>query len=181
MDTRQQIEIMQAYLDGKTIQYQVHNDGWKDVVGEPVWTWVVNNYRVKPDDIRPKTWEEFCKTHPIQKGEAYISMESNSIVWEGNSEHRSADRDRIFLPNKQLAEAMIALCQLIQLRDCYNQGWKPNWSDETIKYEICFYDNEIVKGRTVKNSSVLSFENEELRDEFAENFKELIEEAKELI
>ena len=41
--------------------------------------------------------------------------------------------------------------------------------------------DKIVKITYLFNSKVLSFQSEEIRDQFLENFKELIEEAKELI
>jgi len=32
-------------------------------------------------------------------------------------------------PTKEEAEACVALAQLCQLRDIYNEGWKPNWEE----------------------------------------------------
>lgn len=185
MDTRQQIEIMQAYLDGKTIQFKSNfgTNDWYDFPpkSEPSWDWYSYAYRIKPESIRPKTWEEFCKNNPIKKGEAYINTESGCTVWEINADRRGADRDRNLLPNEKDAEAMIALCQLIQLRDNYNQGWRPDWEDTTNKYVIYIFSNNIICETRVHINTTLTFKSKELRDEFYENFRDLIEVAKPLL
>lgn len=85
-------------------------------------------------------------------------------------------------PTREYAKASIALCKLIRLRDIYNDGWIPDWSNPSKeKYNIYFYANKIECGIACWSQRVLSFKSEELRDEFLKNFKELIEEAKLLL
>ena len=77
----------------------------------------------------PNTWEEFCKLYPIQNSgkEWYINGRSNiEPVHKGVRYNRDF---RNVLPSLKAAEAHRALMQLHQLRDCYRQGWKPDWSD----------------------------------------------------
>ena len=81
----------------------------------------------------PKTWEEFCSQFNIHR-EYYI--ETDSIIYEDNNDRRSPLFDKNMLPSKEAAEAHLALMQLHQLRDCYRQGWEPNWSDGEDKYCI---------------------------------------------
>lgn len=77
---------------------------------------------------------------------------------------------------------MLALCQLIQLRDCYNDGWKPNWKDiKEYKYGINYYQNCISIDLRIDTNAVLTFKTPKLRDEFLKNFKDLIEIAKPLL
>lgn len=181
MTTKEQIEVMQAYLDGKTIECRSELEaklGWVEV-SEPKWNWTACEYRIKPDPKRPRTWEEFCETHPPLTKEYYI--DSQSYIATHNKNERNPIIDKNLLPNRQLAEAMLALCQLIQLRDCYNDGWRPYWSDETFKFAIISNDNKIDKGFFKKLNFPLSFKTEKLRDEFLNNFRELIEIAKPLI
>lgn len=71
--------------------------------------------------------------------------------------------------------------QLVQLRDCYRQGWTPDWKDGTEKYVIVQYDNVLSYEVCQRISRVLSFQSVEIRNEFFNNFRELIEKAKELI
>ena len=47
--TQEKVEIMKAFLDGKTIQY--YNEflnAWENVKEEPVWNWRVCRYRIMP-------------------------------------------------------------------------------------------------------------------------------------
>ena len=52
MDTKEKIEVMQAWLDGKTIEIaHPRDDIWHEVAGEPNWNWGYNNYRIKPEEV----------------------------------------------------------------------------------------------------------------------------------
>lgn len=85
-------------------------------------------------------------------------------------------------PTKEEAEACLALAQLCQLRDIYNEGWKPNWEDyNETKYCIEFCQGRIETIDRVNCHKVLTFKTEELRDGFLENFRGLIKIAKPLL
>ena len=130
--------------------------------------------RFKPIEKKklPKTWEEFCKTHELTCNEFYIN--NNSELMNTMGTFRDHISDTNMLPNKETAEAMLALCQLIQLRDRYNGGWKPDWADDCQpKYTIYIYSNCI--------NRILAFKTGELRNQFLENFRDLIETAKPLL
>ena len=130
--------------------------------------------------ILPNTWEEFCKMCPIKEREYYI--ESNStIVVEGYGS-RFNDIDRNLLPSKQAAEQHLALMQLHQLRDCYRQGWVPNWGDnEQKKYVILHNSDKCVIDLVWKSQRFLSFQSQDIASKFLNNFKGLIETAGDLI
>ena len=129
----------------------------------------------------PKTWKEFCETHRQKIGEYYLNRDSSIKMILANGSTRESDYDRNILPSRELAEAMLALCQLIQLRDCYNDGWSPNWKDTKIKWYIYSFKDNINLYNDMWQSHVLSFKTEELRNEFYNNFKDLIEIAKPLL
>lgn len=76
---------------------------------------------------------------------------------------------------------MLALCQLIQLRDCYNDGWVPDWTRNDTKYTIHVTKNILVGGTNTFVSSILVFKTEEIRNKFLNNFKDLIKVAKPLL
>ena len=62
-ETEEAIAVMQAYVNGKTIQYRPRtaNSEWTDVVGNPNWSWYHNHYRVKPTVVyRPYSSEVEC-------------------------------------------------------------------------------------------------------------------------
>lgn len=128
----------------------------------------------------PKSWFEFCVNHPIKEGETWISScaEINEVY-----DSRAGERNKNWynlLPNKEYAEAILALCQLIQLRDCYRQGWKPDYYKEDNKYVITYWESHLLTDRYVNRNVILSFQTAELRDEFLKNFKDLIGKTKPL-
>jgi len=85
-------------------------------------------------------------------------------------------------PTKEEAEACLALSQLCQWRDKYNEGWKPDWNDKNNKkWTIIIFSNDIIAHSYFDTHSVLSFKSAEIRDKFLEDFYELIEIAKPLL
>lgn len=136
-------------------------------------------YKIVKKENPPKTWEEFCEAYSIKNEEYFIG--NRSEMFRANSKSRSSNSDKNILPSKEKAEAILALCQLIQLRDCYNDGWKPNWKDASKdKYTIYYNTNYVDKGTNAVSARVLAFKTRELRDEFFDNFKDLIEKLKPL-
>ena len=127
----------------------------------------------------PKTWEEYCKQNPIVDWEYFINERSE--IGEIRKREKNPETDKSTIQTKDMAEAFIALMQLVQLRDCYRQGWTPNWSQPYKRYCIYCEYNRVFPFDNTFNSRVLSFQSEEIRDEFLKNFKDLIEKAKELI
>ena len=137
----------------------------------------------------PKSWEEFCENNPIKNWECFITERSkiedfyteDSVTIPEEKRARNVDTDKNTLPDRETAEAFLALMQLIQLRDCYRQGWTPDWNDGNNKFSIEIIDGEITTFWDNRKSRILSFQSIEVRDEFLNNFRGLIEEAKELI
>ena len=159
----------------QTIEIEIEvPDGYKAVYDE-------NTQRVEIVKVGlPKTWEEFCKKYPVKEGEYFIG-EFSDIVCVKDAQERNCATDRNILPNKKTAESILALMQLIQLRDYYREGWKPDWkNDDTSKYVISLYRNEINCESFCIFNHILSFRSERIRDEFLENFNDLIEKSKEL-
>ena len=134
------------------------------------------------EDIKPqfpKTWEEFCEQNVIKRSECYLDISSCIVdMWDGK---RDISSDRNVLPNKQATEAHLALMQLHQLRDCYREGWEPDWNNDCNKYIIVKNrDKYVVFGGNWTNE-FLSFQDRERAEEFLNNFRELIEKAGDLI
>jgi hypothetical protein len=121
----------------------------------------------------PKRWEDLY----MVKG-WFVDFHSNVVT--ANNMH-TADSVKNRFPTKEEAEACLALAQLCQLRDRYNDGWKPDWTDFTRKPTIYFHQDLITTGENRNERNVLCFRSEKIRDEFLENFRELIETAKPLL
>lgn len=89
--------------------------------------------------------------------------------------------NRNIFPTEEEAEACVALAQLCQLRDIYNEGWKPDYKDNNVKYLLYYWGDTITKSHTTGASNLLVFKTVELREKFLENFRDLIEIAKPLL
>lgn len=133
------------------------------------------------EDIKlPKTWEEFCEQNEIKRGECLI--DDYGYIKEILADKRYGTIDKNILPNKQAAEAHLALMQLHQLRDCYRQGWKPDYKDiYCSKYSIVLNKGIPYVDSFTCTNIFLSFQSREIAKEFLNNFRELIEEAGDLI
>ena len=136
------------------------------------------------EDIKsklPETWEVFCNNYKIQEEECYINTDAE-IKKAVSSRIRLIYGDSNVLPNKQAAEAHLALIKLHQLRDCYRQGWVPDYLDGSKnKWEIVKYYNKLIIDTTYNFSEFLSFQSKEIAQEFLNNFRNLIEQAGDLI
>ena len=122
-------------------------------------------------DGLPKTWDEYCAKHgdmgviiKASLGTAYVALNK-----------------QVFSDYKQ-AQAHIAKMKLHLLRDEYRQGWLPEWMDyEQDKYVIQKFIDEYVIRLYNTTSYFLSFQDDERANEFLTNFRELIEQAGDLI
>jgi hypothetical protein len=127
----------------------------------------------KVENELPKSWEDLYEV-----GGWFVDFQSK-VVTSGSM--RTADSVKNRFPTKEEAEACLALAQLCQLRDRYNEGWKPNWNNETDKYTIIYGSNKIDTSFSVYTQRILSFKTVGIRDKFLENFRGLIETAKPLL
>ena len=120
----------------------------------------------------PKTWSEL----KVITG-AWVTEKSSTL-------RASTEADQInknVFATKEQAEASLALAQLSQLREVYRNGWKPDWDNGENKYCIYFIGDELKTFCITHTSFFLSFQDDETRDLFLENFKDLILTAKPLM
>lgn len=131
----------------------------------------------------PKTWEEFCNNYPKKKGMSYIYVDSTiKVVSYHLKNFMDKNADKNICPSQKSAEVHLAMMQLEQLRDCWRQGWKPNWNDsQQNKYCVCCYEEEFQIAKLWKTKRFLSFPTEEMAKEFLKCFKDLIKKAGDLI
>ena len=128
----------------------------------------------------PKSWEEFCEMFPIKEGESYID-EISVIIERDDNLNRLPDCDKLCLPDRASAEAVLALIQLVQLRNCYNGDWVPDWNKSTDKIVIDFCrDGDLLTFYAQGEVTLLAFKDKETADEFLRYFRPLIEKLKPL-
>lgn len=84
-------------------------------------------------------------------------------------------------PSQDLADASEALRRLLFLRDYYNEGWQPDWTNDKWKYFIEYYRDGFCINRSCGYSRVLVFKSKEIIDKFLEEQKKLLEIAKPLL
>ena len=129
----------------------------------------------------PKTWDEFCEMYPIKDGECFVENGSGETVVADFKERTRRTNYKDIYPDRATAEAALALCQLIQLRDVYNGDWVPDWCGYGQNYIIGFDGGDIdLLDRDTVSPSPLCFKTRELRDEFTQNFRSMIEKLKPL-
>jgi hypothetical protein len=84
-----------------------------------------------------------------------------------------------FTGNRATAEAILALCQLIQLRNAYNGDWVPDWNKNETKVVIDFCrDGDLRTFYAQGEVSLLAFKDKETAEEFLRYFRDLIEKLK---
>ena len=130
--------------------------------------------------VLPNSWEEFCEMHPVEEDgeEYYIDVDSNtSYVYKGV---RNPEFYKNVLPSKEAAEAHLAYMQLHQLRNCYRQGWVPDWSNSK-QWCIMFDTDTFIVQTGIYYNRFLSFQSKEIAEKFLNNFQELIKLAGDLI
>lgn len=136
----------------------------------------------KKENTKPKTWEEYCKNKE-DKQVWFVKENSNIGECHLNLMCRPINEDKNTLPSKELAEAFLAMMQLMSLRQAWIGDWKPDWNAvDSNKYCIegdGNYDFKITILSETRSS--LSFPTKEMAEDFMNYFKELLENAKPLI
>lgn len=141
-----------------------------------------NNIVLKPDvselaeSTRVRTWEEYCEK---MKGEIsyYINPSSGiTISIFGNSPFLSE------FETEEEVKAFEAYSKLQKLRKYWIGNWKPDWADmHQLKYTIVNQGNRVGVCINDRSCRPISFPTKEMRDEFFDCFKDLLEQAKDLI
>ena len=134
----------------------------------------------KKKEKYPKTYEECCEILGVDP-DNFLAITS---CYEGEVETTDYERG--------LLSKFASLWGLHICRDAYwklagekmglGKPWKPDWKNGSkSKYCICNISGDIEKIGLIFDNAILSFPTEEMRDAFYENFKEIIENCKELL
>ena len=152
---------------------------------------------VKVEDIKTESMKkQETKSLPIPEGWEFAGYENGEVkIRKAESEFPTdyekalgavkVSEIRSLLVPRGLHGAVSALCKLLIYRNAWWEklGWWPIWGCMDIKYCIGTTDenDKVQLFTTMKDNRILAFPTEEVRDKFAETFKDLIEEAKELL
>ena len=123
----------------------------------------------------PRSWEEFAKL-------TKFTFISNLEYIDGIGRCSNG-----CLLNKSIGEShriwakYVALFQLEQLRNCWWNGWEPNWNDDQQTKYCVVHSQEFKIHILYETRRFLSFPTIEMAEEFLECFRDLIEKAGDLI
>lgn len=113
----------------------------------------------------PKTYEECCEL--LGKTKAYQSVSGYKTELLEDFQKLLICRDAYW----KIAGEQMGL----------NGAWEPDWENGRNKCCIINCENRIIRGVYAYANAILAFPTEEMRDAFYENFKDLIEQCKELL
>ena len=118
-------------------------------------------YIIKKQPRYPKTYKECCKVFCCKPIVGFAGLDDNEENLYGN-----------FIALKRCRDAYWKIAG----------DWEPDWcNDSQFKYIITCRRGNIIKDSYTAKNCILAFPTEEMRDAFYENFKELIENVKELL
>lgn len=165
-DTKFDFPIKVEFEDGLKVQYT--NDGCFVKSKGAINTLSTSNY-----SIDFKGFEQKAPAPTFEE----------ALDWLDNNENYQTvfENERTYL-SKEIYDAFEALRKLIILRDYYNEGWQPDWSDnDTIKFTIYVNFKDLCCSVNYSINNILAFKSKEIRDKFFEEQRELLEIAKPLL
>lgn len=124
-------------------------------------------YVVKKQPQYPKTYEECCKVLCYKPIVDFAGLED--------------DEEGIFGDFISLKRCRDAYWKIAGEQMGLGKSWEPEFRFGKKKYCIITKDNKVIKATVEETNRFLVFPTEEMRDEFYENFKGLIEACKELL
>lgn len=124
----------------------------------------------KKENSLPMKWEDLGEVNGYYIG----AISSSCRIHKG----LSIEENKNLFPSKEEAEAMLAMAQLCQLRDRWNEGWKPNWTNNETKYTVCVINDKLTVYSWSQSYRPMYFKRQELADKFLDTFRDLLEVAK---
>ena len=130
----------------------------------------------KIENKRARSWKEYCEKMKGKNSYFYNNAIRRIVDSQFGSEPVLSEFE-----DMEDVETLEAFSKLLRLRKDWVGEWKPNWQDEIKKFAICNYCDEVIADVVYNISYSLSFPTKEMRDEFLDCFKDLLEQAKSLL
>ncbi len=132
----------------------------------------------------PKTWLGCLKcVNDLELIEDGCCIEKWNFARQDDNGYIHNEQDHNLLP-LGLGKPMLALCQLLVCRNAWwkQLGWKPDCSYNSINLPETHYGGGTISDFGIcGDKRIFIFPTSEVRDKFLETFRDLIEEAKELL
>ena len=159
-------EVTYCYTgDGRFIGDDITSNRWRPLSQTPTLS------------TSPYTLQGFEQKAPAPTFEE--AWEKTMRIYEPKSEYDKEEYKGY--PSQELADASEALRKLLFLRDYYNEGWQPDWNDDSDKFCIIPFKGDFTATTYSFNFRVLHFKTKEIRDRFLKEQRELLEIAKPLL
>ena len=126
---------------------------------------------------KPRSWKEYCDNF---KGQFYYIQDNRNNIATSFVPNGLVSAYKNYVPSKELAEAFLAMMQLMSLRQAWIGDWKPDWSGERFHYCIVLLSNKYIVQQFAIHQA-LSFPTKEVAKDFMNTFKDLLKIAKPLI
>jgi hypothetical protein len=131
----------------------------------------------KKIDTKPRSWEEYCKQHNTTVTECYFLDNEANVRTFGWHPSVPSDCYRNTLPSKELAEAFLAMMQIMSLRQAWIGDWNSNRLGNAIMLDVA---RNIIVSHDIYHKA-LTFPDRNMAVDFMNTFKDLLEIAKPLI
>ena len=177
--TENKIESTGYMQIGKTIAVIFNDANYEDEVELQLGDYEIEvrdgkTYAIKKKPKYPTTYEECC--------ERVNACPTVGISYDSNED---------MLYNDDVDLTLLALRKLLICRNAYwkiageqmglDKSWKHDMAKDDFSYAISYQYGCIEKNEIRHKNAVLTFPTKEMRDTFYENFKDLIEQCKELL
>lgn len=157
-------------LETAKLMYKSSDEGIKQ--------FALNNYSKEELESKelPKSWEELESIRG-----SYVN--NDSVVINNIIKRNVLDHNKNLFPTESLAKGVLALAQLLQLRNAWWNGWESKYGVNFKKYFITFNfeEKELEVCMAWKYNNLFVFQTKELAEQFKDTFSELLFEARELI
>ena len=130
------------------------------------------NWYLSKDSFKQELALQAFSKEELEKTELPTSWSEYS--WE-------AEHEEIAKNYCKFSKQIKTLNRLLVLRDIYRQGWKSDWSGNGINYCINLDNDEFIINNYSNAVYTFSFPTKELAKQFLENFREELEQLKELL
>ena len=168
--------------------------GWFIVMAELPTGQVSNHYELKdwdlfqvPEKEKANKWDEHTPKDVAERIRKFLTPKSKypfsyEECYKIIVEHTGSDCNPKGVMGYKYKELQ-ALQKLLVCRDAYWKiaDWEPDWENSEFKYCIKVIGNKFECISEMNIKCIFAFPTEEMRDAFYKNFKDLIEQCKELL
>ena len=131
----------------------------------------------KIENKRARSWKEYCEKMNGKNSYFYNNAIRRIVDSQFGSEPVLSEFE-----DMEDVETLEAFSKLLRLRKDWVGEWKPDWTNRNQeKFTLVVEENEIVDGINTSVSCSMCFPTEDMRDEFLDCFKDILEQAKPLL